>query len=261
MRTEVACPLTSRGPATLRGHKCVGGLVIPAVRMCVWPANQDRFISAGIWAKGRWTLATNEQSRQRIVCDLANATRQPAAWIYDVGANIGSVTLPLVALGRNVVSFEAYPPNAALLNASLHALANRSHRLVHAALSAPGAAAELCMQERDRTNQGSVRVSRADVACDDKARVRAVTMDAALAEAFGTASPAQWPRATALKIDVEGHEVAVLSGAQQLLNASPPHALLVELRHSSARWVRAFASARGYRLTWAHTNDYAFQRD
>ena len=264
---EPVCPPSSRGLATLRGHQCDDGLVVPAVRMCVWPASRDRFISAGIWDKGMWTYTLNERTRRRIVCNLASSTRDRAAWIYDVGANIGSVTLPLAALGRNVLAFEAYPPNAALLNASLIALTHRTaaggySRLIHAALTAPGAPTVLCMREPDPSNQGSVLVSRTAAACDDRARVRALTMDAALAEVFPTAllSQSPLPRVSALKIDVEGHEVAVLSGAGQLFNASPPRALVIEARRKSARWVKTFASTRGYLPTWEHTDDYAFAR-
>ena len=294
------CPDGAHGLAKLASHGCPDGHVIPALSMCVWPPDKDQYISAGIIKHGRWLLNDDEKVRRRIVCHLANASRAagPSAWLVDVGGNIGTFTLPLLAAGCNVITFEAFPANAAMLRASGGALlkvmgrsATSSSsssssstaaaaaasvgqwRMVAKAVTRPGSPPTLCMAAPPANathNMGGISLvadgetkhdaSGGEQWCPPTARVPATTLDAELGAAglgsgFGFALPA-------MKLDVEGHEHHVLSGARQTFANHPPHSVFVEARGIVNR-LEIFAFMRNYSYTRAWKGigpDYEFRR-
>ena len=245
-----ACPSDSHGLATLKSHVCSGGEVIPAVRMCVWPPAQDHYISGGIVSKGTWLLPNDESIRRRMVCDLASASQHGSSWIMDVGTNIGTVSLPLLAAGRNVLSFEAFGPNAAMFNASVAELVSAhsgeateplgASALVRKAVTTPGGPSQVCMSSNP-ANAGGASVAKTNVtdACSDA--VPTTTIDAELAlRGLGTLI-------RAAKMDIEGHEHLALQGAERLFSAAgpPPSIFFVEaIRNRPA--VSSFLSSRGF---------------
>lgn len=288
-----ACPDGAHGMATLASHSCPDGHEIPAVSMCVWPPSKDHYISAGIIKHGRWLLHEDERVRRRIVCRLANASRAagPSAWLVDVGGNIGTFTLPLLAAGCNVVSFEAFPPNADMLRASAGALlkapgrampspsptsASTSSRgqwkFVAKAVSRPGAPPTLCMAAppaNSTQNMGGIALvgggassatSGGEPPCPLTARVPATTLDDELGAFFDSSgSGVVLP---AMKLDVEGHESQVLRGAHQTFATRPPRTIFVEARGVINRQeIFAFLRNHSYSFAWkGGAQDYEFRR-
>ncbi len=152
----------------------------------------------------------------------ANALRTGGVFI-DVGANIGSMSIYALKSGvfSRAIAIEPDPHNVAILtrNFALNGLAGRACAIAAAASAATGALRLI----RHRKNHGAHSVeshSRADA--QDCIGVPAVTLEDVLAR------QAVAPGEVALvKIDVEGHELAVLEGMGPLLQAHVP--ILVEL--------------------------------
>lgn len=177
-----------------------------------------RSIVGGFWrANYQWRAYRKRTAEPELALLPALVDRQRAA--LDVGANRALYTIPLRALAACVHSFEAVPYLALRLRAAypdvhVHDIAV-SDRESMVSLRLPGrntswatieAANEL---EKAR---GAIR----------EIEVRSRPLDALDLGPVGF-----------IKIDVEGHELAVLHGAQQLLAREQP-TLLIELeeRHS-----------------------------
>ena len=180
--------------------------------------------------KDYW-LGTYEVELQQAVNDLL----RPGMCIYDVGANIGYVTLLLArAAGESgqVVAFEALPANVARLekHVTLNHLGGRVtivpaavvdqagpvHFLVHPSTSmgkAVGSAGREKMEEYLK-----------------EIEVPGVALD-------GYAFEQDHPKPEAIKMDIEGGEVLAIKGMQRILQEVRP-LLLVELHgHEAARAV------------------------
>jgi FkbM family methyltransferase len=158
------------------------------------------------------------------VATLRTAGRlRPDGGFIDVGANIGTHTIYALrsqAFAR-AVAIEPDPHNFDILmrNLALNALADR----VEAVCAAASAASGTLQLARHRKNQGAHSVESAFVAQPvDSITVRAVAVDELLVQL--AIAPEQ---VGLVKIDVEGHETAVLAGMAGLRRARVP--VLVEL--------------------------------
>lgn len=165
--------------------------------------------------------------------------------VVEVGANIGAITLGLARraaeFGQTVYAYEPQPFIFQNLNANLalNALANvRAYPLACGASNA-----ELYFRAPDymqENNFGSVSLRMEGDARDQ--RVACVTLDAHLAQV----------QVALIKLDVEGFELEVLKGSQQLIQRCRPVIYFendrVHLSESLICWVQA----QGYRLWW-HT--------
>ena len=156
----------------------------------------------------------------------------------DIGANYGTYALTLARLGARVDLFEPNPAIAAVLAAWAH---GKTGVAVHAvALSDRSGTAELVIP-----SDGSIEHdSSAALAGGAVASGRRVAVPLAPLDSLNITD------AALIKIDVEGHEDAVLRGAAATIAASQP-ALIVEIeqRHISRPIADAFADvlALGYR--------------
>ena len=152
----------------------------------------------------------------------------------DVGGNTGAYCERLVRLARSVVVLEANPE----LAEHLHWMFEGKVRVVQAAASdAPG---ELILRmPEDPAFGGLATVSLENPLVGGKSvRVPACSLDSLGLESVGF-----------IKIDVEGHEVAVLEGARNLLATQRPNLLLeAEERHKvgAVTQVRAILEPLGY---------------
>ena len=165
----------------------------------------------------------------------------PERQAIDVGANIGRYTLPLSRRAAHVHAFEPHPRLAAVLRATFPSRAT----IYEAAASDRNGMTQLHIPLVDgREDQGIASVETG--AFDDTFEgsfgsldVRALTLDSLSDCNIGF-----------IKIDVEGHELSVLQGAEKLLARWRPTVLVeVEERHSPGALgrVTAFFDALNYR--------------
>lgn len=270
------CPAGAHGIATLKMHKCAHGLIIPAVAMCVWPAKQDFYISAGIIKSGTWRTRINELTRRDMICNMANKTTPERPWIMDAGANIGTVTMPLLAAGFNVMSFEAYPPNGEMIAASIKHLSASGVTgpdgrpigksiLVRKAVTTPTGPESLCMSSGDGNNAGAPTITQAvgktadsvaagvaaaskgEVVCTQ--RVMATTIDQELKTSFPSGA-----EFAAMKMDIEGHEHYALAGAEEWFeSAAGPNLVFIEVRQvNEGMIIGGFLPKHGFKCKKMH---------
>jgi FkbM family methyltransferase len=143
----------------------------------------------------------------------------PARPVADVGANYGVYAYFLARIAPQVYAFEPHPDMAAFIRRS----ASSKVRLFECALSDAVGTAELHVpveQQQEVPGMGSLRADfqTAAMRCF---KVKTDTLDRLALGPIGF-----------MKIDVEGHEMAVLRGAQATLLAHRPRLLVeMERRH------------------------------
>ncbi len=170
--------------------------------------------------KAYW-LGVYEREVERELRRLA----QPGTIAFDVGAHVGYFSLMLAALCGEVVAVEPDPRNAEGLEGNVRLNEMRVHVIRAVASSEAGSIgfARDALSEMGRVSDGN------------GIQTEAVTLDD-LAARYGN------PRI--VKIDVEGHEDAVLAGAVRVLDAGA--AVLCEIHGKEAALaVRAALVARG----------------
>jgi len=175
------------------------------------------------------------------------AAIQEGDTFFDVGANIGTLTLPVaVAGGVECLAFEPEPANAARLaeNAELNGLTNVT--VIEAAVWGVPGTVGLRVDGAAGTGTGRVVADRGD----GVTQVPAVTVDAFAGG--GSAAP------QVLKLDVEGAELEVLRGAAGALASGRIRDLFVEThpgelaeRGKSEAELDALLGAHGYAEVWA----------
>ena len=165
-------------------------------------------------------------------CCCDNASEAGTSWIADVGMNIGTVTLPLLAAGFNVISFEAFGPNANMVEATLRARPPASIAtsgqsiIVRKAVSEPGAPPDLCLELAPGSNLGGVKVNVSAQPTMGGTQpcslsVPTTTLDAEIRRHLGHRGAAA--RVSAVKMDIEGHEHIALKGATRLFKGNGTH--------------------------------------
>ena len=183
--------------------------------------------------------------------DLQSAASQiikPGMVVYDLGANIGYISLMaarLVGDGGRVFSFEALPANIARLkqNASLNQLQERI-QVVHAAVV--DKAGEVAFLTHTSGAMGKVLGSGGrDELYSQTIKVQGIAMDDFV---FTQGNP---PPAV-IKVDIEGGEGMALAGMTRLLKEAKP-VLLIELHgEEAARQVWDCLKANNYTLSPMH---------
>jgi FkbM family methyltransferase len=180
----------------------------------------------------------------RMLRRLLEATREGDTF-FDVGANIGTVTIPVAMTGAECLAFEPAPANAARLaeNAELNRLGNVT--VVEAAMWSESGTVELRVDGAE--GSGTARVVDAG---EGTIEVPAATLDRFAGG--GAAAP------DLLKIDVEGAELEVLRGAEATLGAGRVREVFVEThplalgeRGASEADVAALLRDLGYAEVWA----------
>jgi FkbM family methyltransferase len=138
----------------------------------------------------------------------------------DVGANIGTTTLAAFLAGaRRVTAIEPAPANVETLrlNVTANALGERV-RVVAAAASDRDGTVELGLSP---TNSGDHRVRVGGRADAGPAR-QVVTVPAVRIDSLVEAGEIDPERLGVVWMDVQGHEAAVLTGAERLVEAGAP---------------------------------------
>jgi FkbM family methyltransferase len=165
---------------------------------------------------GRWLLTEGhlDEPPLRLVLDLLAA--DPDGGLVDLGAHLGSYSLPAAALGHPVIAIEAFPDAAALLRAAaahnglsrlrvFNAIAGdspESRRVVPA-----GVGAQILSGDADRSGARMVP---------------GLTVDDAIAQTG-------WDGVAVVKLDIEGWEAHALAGMERLLSSAEPPAMVIEI--------------------------------
>ena len=158
-----------------------------------------------------------EASNVRILQRLC----QPGTYMFDVGANLGLMALPVLSsvAGAKVVSFEPSPNTVPFLRRTIaHSGLDDRWQLVEKAVAgAPGTAGFSLSTQTEGLYDGLRHTRRAP-------QSRQVQVDVtSLDEAWISLGR---PRVSMIKIDVEGGELDVLRGARECLGRERPHVLL-----------------------------------
>ncbi len=223
--------------------------VEPVVEWCLERGfrNRDSIIQRGV-GKGlrfncgngsiSFVFGTHELGLQRAFELLA----RPGMTFYDAGANVGfysMIVARLVGAGGRVVAFEPVPDNARWIehNAALNGFAHVEPRC-EALGSDDGAARFLTSADTQLGKLATVGAPPSNPMAEVSVRLR--RMDSLLAES--ALSPPNL-----IKIDVEGAEVEVLSGALQTLRRYRP-TLVIDLHGTNAS-VAALLEELDYRPT------------
>jgi len=162
----------------------------------------------------------------------------PGNVVVEVGANIGSLTIPMaqmIAPGGKLIAFEPQPLNAALLRANVAAndLAGVVEVIEAAASNHYSLMKIPKLDELGHRNFGAVEVGGGslDVTCQP---IDGLKLD----------------RLTMLKIDAEGHELEVIEGARQTIERFQPILYVENDREDKSRALIAAITDLGYRLYW-----------
>lgn len=194
-------------------------------------------------------LGTVAAYEGRMLRRLLAATRDGDTF-FDVGANIGTVTLPVAVAGAaECLAFEPEPANASRLaeNAELNGLANVT--VIEAAVWSEPGRVSLRIDGPVGSGTASAFAHGAGMA-----EVPAVTVDDFAGG--GRAAP------QVIKIDVEGAELEVLRGAEAALASGRMRDLFVEAhpvalaaRGESETELFSILESHGYAEVWATIRD------
>jgi FkbM family methyltransferase len=152
----------------------------------------------------------------------------------DIGANFGLYSLQMSRLYQRVISFEPNPEVAAPLIAAR--LANVT--LIHEGVSSRSDEATLFIPVANG-------VKLAGWASLNQENCPQATSFSRLAIPLRTLDAHGFNDVGLIKIDVEGHEIEVLRGAEQTIRRCRPH-LIIEVQDEHLRDVRAMLSGWGY---------------
>jgi FkbM family methyltransferase len=193
--------------------------------------------------------ANGESSLQRWILDLVPADRK--IHVIDVGANVGRWSAAMIAAARQarrleVLDLHAFEPSEYTFGLLAKALSGQPVRLHNVAMSELTGSAVLHI-----VAPGAGRNSLHGQA---RQELGATTEEVATATLDSYAEHTGLEHITLLKIDTEGHELAVLGGAQKLIAGHRISVMQFEYNH---RWIDARSYLRdsfellqphGYRL-------------
>jgi len=175
--------------------------------------------------------------------DVMNFLRgwiQPGHVVCDVGANVGTYTVPLARLvgatGR-VIAFEPNRPTRACLRQNIRQNRLSNVSVVRAAVGDSAGYARLIATE---DNLGEAHLALPGDASVEGERVAVTTLDTEVARL-------RLGRVDFLKIDVEGFELAALRGAERILAANPRLVVQTEIVPAhAARYGFGIAELTGF---------------
>lgn len=202
---------------------------------------QDRYVSRALREYGEWSEAEVQQIYAYYV--------KPGSVVLDVGANIGAFTVPLAKLAGRTGVVHAFEPLRTLhhlmtANAVVNGLFNvRAHQaFVGAPLKSGTFAGAPHIDYMMFNNYGSLQWSQSDL------DARAGTHEVDLVPSVAIDELGLWG-CVLMKIDVEGAEVAVLTGAQATIDRFRPAIYLEaeERNKGTMSSLRRLADVHGYK--------------
>jgi FkbM family methyltransferase len=212
-------------------ERLFGGIVAPV----------DDYIGLRLMATGMFEATQIDAVRACMSSpDFIGAAPNREGLFIDVGANIGLYCIAFAKSFRRALAIEANPQTFAVLqaNMALRDLDNVSCLCV----AASDEARETNIYVPENGNLGWATLDSAHHSLPQKARpVTCQPLDDLIA-AHGDGLPA-----ALIKIDVEGHELAVLRGAQETLRRDQPIVLFEALNAADGAASRALLESCGYR--------------
>ena len=188
------------------------------LRLCTYDPEVDTVISSAIHRGGKWVGVLEwEAMRSSGMC----SKRRP--FVLDIGAGFGSFALMAASIGCLVIAFEPHPPNMARMMESFAAngyLGNATFILnaIHRSQGDVNVVVET-------HNPGAVRIVR--VNSESKGVVAATTLRDFFLWSKRPRHPTTGYRITpndiaAIRVDTEGHGLAVLDSFREVLAAGNP---------------------------------------
>ena len=176
------------------------------------------------------------------VCEVIARVLKPGDYALDIGANAGQMTLLMaraICTAGRVDSFEPHPMIFQLLKNNCNESPFKSNIVImQSAISNSDGAATLSVPATFYTNIGTSSLETGDDA-DNHIDVKSFTLD--------TLYPAS-SNFDLIKVDVEGHELAVFQGAHKLLSRKAIKAIIFEAKQSCQKEVFSLLSGYGYYL-------------
>jgi FkbM family methyltransferase len=169
---------------------------------------------------------------------------QPGMVVYDVGANIGYVSLLFaraVAPAGRVFAFEALPANVERIRKNLALNPNAPLSVVSKAVVEACHPVEFLTHASTSMGKAAGSAGREDQAYGPTLRVEGVSLD----EFAYTQSN---PLPQVVKVDIEGGEVLALPGMRRILREAGPLVLLELHGHAAAEAAWDELTAAGYEL-------------
>lgn len=179
---------------------------------------KDSYIGRSLYHYGEWSGDE---------CDILRALCRGV--FVDVGANIGVMSMAVAALGHTVHSFEPQPALYALLREN----ASRATSYNLALSNYTGIAKMPRVDYSSKGNFGGIGFGRSELGSID---VEVRTLDS-----FNL-SP------SLIKIDVEGHELAVLQGSVETISRCSPILYVEDDRPELRYELRKFIKSLGYKI-------------
>ena len=161
---------------------------------------------------------------ERPLVDWLKHNLQADDIFWDVGANVGAISLVAAKLCGRVVAFEPSPAALGLLTAHVDSNGLSNITIVPRALGEEAAAAPLHQGAVHNLGMGSL-IRPAESSSD------AVLVQVTRADEFAREHPSLLP--TVIKIDVEGAEHLVVRGARDVLRSRQLRAIVFEDRHDA----------------------------
>jgi FkbM family methyltransferase len=205
------------------------------------PRNHVASVRSGINKGAQWIvgssihgcwLGTYEHDKQALVLELV----QPDMIVWDIGANAGFYTLAfarIVGKSGRVYAFEPFAENANNLLRHVHLNGLENTKVIQAALA-------------DQSGLAAFSIGKSNAHGRISGKDTSYMVPTFAADDFIARFPKSLPQL--IKIDVEGAETAVLSGAAQLLSTCGPDILLALHGEAQGRECREILHSRGYRI-------------
>jgi FkbM family methyltransferase len=195
----------------------------------------DQWIGPSVWSSSSW----EEDELVWVLEFLGNPQRDGT--VIDVGANIGTTTISLLARhgARRVVAFEPEPRNLRLLRCNL-ILNDLEERAAARGLAVTNAEGEVTLALAPE-NLGDHRVRTQHSPAEQTVSVPGARLTDAL-------TPEEIEDVSVVWVDTQGHEGHVLAGASALLARRVPWVI--------EYWPRALREAGGYDLLHALVREH-----
>jgi FkbM family methyltransferase len=178
-----------------------------------------------------------EPAELTTLCSLARLNTTAV----DVGANVGMFTIALSAAvgpSGHVMAFEPFPPNLDRLQRNLHLNEIRNVDVLPLAVDRKDGATTLHLSN-DPAFHSTTEIRERERSLHETITVPMASLDGAWTRAGS-------PAVSVLKIDVEGGEFSVLSGATVLLAQCRPTILIEVPREEQLQEITTFLQAYGY---------------